>query len=156
MPTNDLALFKALYTKMDWLEARQRVIAENISNANTPGYKPRDIAPLNFKDVLSSSASTLPLRAAGVSLNAGAALGGIGPARTDPAHMSAGGATGGSNAVQEQQQRDTYATLPSGNAVVIEEQLIKANETMVDHRMMTNVYQKNLNMLRVAMGRDER
>ena len=80
--------------------------------------------------------------------------GAIGPARTDPAHIAAGGgAIGGS---EEQQQRDTYETQPSGNAVVLEEQLLMANDTVGDHRMMTNLYQKNLNLLRIALGRQEK
>ena len=64
-----------------------------------------------------------------------------------------GGAIGGS---EEQQQRDTYETQPSGNAVVLEEQLLMANDTVGDHRMMTNLYQKNLNLLRIALGRQEK
>ncbi len=56
-------MFKAVFEKMnipifsrllDGSSARQRAIADNIANVNTPGYKTKDV---NFADLLNSSSS---------------------------------------------------------------------------------------------------
>ena len=43
MSGQDIALFKAIGAKLDYLSQRHKVIAENIANADTPGYRPRDL-----------------------------------------------------------------------------------------------------------------
>ena len=48
MAINDLPILSALRTKMQWHQERQRVLAENISNANTPNFKPRDLVEPKF------------------------------------------------------------------------------------------------------------
>ena len=37
-----------LRTRMQWHQERQRLLAENVANADTPNYRPRDLAPLDF------------------------------------------------------------------------------------------------------------
>jgi flagellar basal-body rod protein FlgB len=44
----DLPLFSMLRTRMHWHQERQRLLAENVANADTPSYRPRDLAPLQF------------------------------------------------------------------------------------------------------------
>ena len=48
MAINDLPILSALRTKMQWHQERQRVLAENISNANTPNFKPSDLVAPKF------------------------------------------------------------------------------------------------------------
>ena len=48
MAISDLPIFSMLRTRMNWHQERQRLLAENVANADTPGYRPRDLAPLNF------------------------------------------------------------------------------------------------------------
>ena len=43
MAINDLPILSALRTRMQWHQERQRVLAENISNSDTPNFKPRDL-----------------------------------------------------------------------------------------------------------------
>ena len=83
---------------------RQRVIASNIANADTPGYAARDI---NFKDAM-AAASSAPRMATGQAPRAG-------PAAAHPAHLplgqvgSAGSAGTGSTlgyAIQSQPAMD--------------------------------------------------
>jgi flagellar basal-body rod protein FlgB len=52
MDFSKISLFKALSRKMAWLADRQEVLAQNIAEANTPGYKAKDIKPADFRDVL--------------------------------------------------------------------------------------------------------
>ena len=48
MPISDIPIFSMLRTKMQWHQERQKLLAENVSNADTPKFKPRDLAPLKF------------------------------------------------------------------------------------------------------------
>ena len=43
MAVTDLPLFQALKSKMQWHQTRQVVLAENIANADTPGFEARDV-----------------------------------------------------------------------------------------------------------------
>lgn len=152
MTTQNLTLLNAMVQKMDWLEERQKVIAQNIANADTPGYRPNEITPINFKAILSKSSSSLSLGAgiAGMGAgNMGSAAAGL--AVTNAGHMNLGGAAGSASSAQEKQQKKTYEVAPAGNAVVLEEQLLKMNETYTDHRFITNLYQKNIDLLKTAI-----
>jgi hypothetical protein len=40
MSINDLPTLSILRTKMQWHQERQRVLAENVSNSNTPNFRP--------------------------------------------------------------------------------------------------------------------
>lgn len=118
MTTQNLSLMQIAVEKMKWHEERQKVLAQNIANADTPGYKPQDIAPLDFKRLLESSSSKMSL--------------------------SAGQATA-------KNQKNPYEISPSGNAVILEEQLLKMNQNYTDHRLTTTIYQKNIDMLKNAI-----
>src|SRR5215470_3806727 len=48
MPISDMPIFSMLRTKMQWHQERQRLLAENVANADTPKFTPRDLVPLNF------------------------------------------------------------------------------------------------------------
>ena len=58
MAINDLPILSALRTKMQWHQARQRVLAENISNANTPNFKPSDLVVPQFDNKGSTAAGS--------------------------------------------------------------------------------------------------
>ena len=49
----------------------------------------------------------------------------------------------------------SYETSPNGNAVVLEEQMIKVSELQANYQLAANLYQKNLGMLRTAIGRSQ-
>lgn len=141
MTTNDLNLMKAMVQDMKWREERQKILAQNIANADTPDYKPQDLTPLRFKDLLRSSTSSLPTQTLGASSLAA----------TDKQHLSVGGRSSSNMTAKAKDSRDTYEVAPAGNAVVLEEQLLKANENMVGHRFTTNLYQKNVDMLKMTL-----
>ncbi len=48
MAITDLPLFSMLRTRMQWHQERQRLLSENVANSDTPNYRPRDLAPLQF------------------------------------------------------------------------------------------------------------
>jgi flagellar basal-body rod protein FlgB len=136
MTLGDLSLFSGIGTKMDYLNKRQGIIAQNIANANTAGYIPQDLKPLDFGSALDKSTRARTISS---------------PDRTSSMHLS-GGSAGGSRLDSTTAQKATYDITPSGNAVVIEEQMMKAGETSMDYNLMTNLYQKHVSMIRMALG----
>lgn len=136
MTTENIALFKALGSKMDFLNQRQRVISQNIANADTPGYRPQDLVPVDFDSVLKdvTNSSKVP----GVYMNV-----------TDNGHSRG---LGDIEDPKARKQKEAYEVAPAGNAVIMEEQLINAGRTVTDYNLMTNLYQKNIGMMQTALG----
>ena len=122
--------FSLLRARLDHLSERQRLIAENIANASTPGYRPRDVDTAGFERLLASSAGGR----------------GLTMMRTDPAHMAPGGASMSTSIVT----RDDSETTIDGNAVVLEEQMSRAAETRMAFETSIALYQKGLDLVRMA------
>jgi flagellar basal-body rod protein FlgB len=53
MDTSQPSWFQMASRRMEWLSGRQQVIAQNIANADTPGYAGQDVQP--FEDFLNSA-----------------------------------------------------------------------------------------------------
>ncbi len=138
MTTENLSLMQGMLHKMSWLEERQKVLAQNIANADTPNYRPQDLTPIDFKGLLGNSTSSVSLAAPKM-------------ATTNEKHLSSGGASGTSGQTDAKKQKKTYEVAPAGNSVVLEEQLLKMNENVTDHRLITNLYQKNIDMLKLSL-----
>ena len=133
MDLSKIPVFGAITKRMYWLHQRQKVLAENIANANTPGYHPRDLKELDFTDVLKRT-SAMKMKA------------------TSAAHISPK-ASSEMDGFRTRTQKSTYESSPDGNAVVLEEQMLKVTENRMDYELMTNLYRKHMSMLRLAMGR---
>lgn len=130
-------LFSLLSEKMDYLTQRQGIIAQNIAQANTPDYKPKDIIP--FNEVLQKLQST------------GSATGGFHLTSTNPKHLTGNRGTG--NLYASEKTKDVYEVKPSGNAVVLEQQLSQMSDTTSQYQMMTGLYKKTMGLLKTALGR---
>jgi len=142
MTTQGLGLFQALSAKIDYLNQRQSVIAQNIANADTPGYRPEDLTKVDFSSLLGASGN--------LSSQSGVkSLPEVSMVATDSQHL--GGASQNVN-VKERPQKDTYEVAPAGNAVVIEEQLVNSSQNVMDYNLMLNIYQKQVGMIRTAIG----
>ncbi len=138
MTIQDIGLFQALGAKMDFLNQRQGIISQNVANSDTPGYRPKDLVPVDFADLVKNSAMPSNNKVSDVHL--------IG---TNESHIGAGA---DQIDPKSRKQRETYEVAPAGNAVVLEEQLINAGQNSMDYNMMLNVYQKQVGMLRTALG----
>ena len=125
-------LFGMVKEKMSWLSQRQRVLAQNVANADTPEYRPKDIAALNFRSALRQQSSNFQLT------------------KTNGAHVKSPQEADG---FRSREARRSYETSPGGNSVVLEEQFTKLNATRGDYQMMTTIYRKYGGMLRMALGR---
>jgi flagellar basal-body rod protein FlgB len=128
-----LNLLDALQTRMGWLSGRQKLVAENVANASTPGYKPRDLAAQNFDTLLKGQAE---------------GGGQLGMATTNAAHMQIDGFKPG--AAREVTALDSETTM-DGNSVVLEEQMLKMAESRMQFDAAVGFYQKSMAMVRMAM-----
>jgi len=126
-----LNIFAVLSKRMDWLGQRQRVLADNIANSDTPNFRPSDLKADEFRRVLRNHSPN------------------VDPRTTHAAHLRGTAASGGpARAVR---QDKAWETSPSGNAVVLEEQLIKVSRTQSDYQTMVNLYRKHMDMFRTAL-----
>lgn len=139
----DLTTFAALKERMRFLQTRQKVLSQNIANADTPGYRPRDIRQLGIDPA--SRGSDAARRLAGIAGYGAPA----GIAVTDPRHISPSG-TGGVATVD---RGASYETRPSGNAVDLENEMLKVSQNQIDFQTAANIYQRGLATLKIALGR---
>jgi flagellar basal-body rod protein FlgB len=137
MDLNKLPLFAMATKRIGWLARRQEVLSQNVANADTPSYVPHDLKAQKFRSML---------KAAG----AGDGAGHVTLARTEPGHI---GPRRDPGKVQEAKDREDYEIAPSGNAVILEEQLMKVSETQTDYRLATSLYHKHISMIKDALGR---
>ena len=135
MPISDIPIFSMLRTRMQWHQERQRVLAENVANADTPRFRPQDLKPLAFG------------RDAQV---AGQATGQIKLAATDPAHI---GAAGGNGAFASERPLNKYDVRPAGNAVNLEDEMMKVAANQMDYQAAISLYSRSMGLFRTAMGK---
>ena len=139
MPTNVPSLMAGIGREMKHLAERQRVIAQNIANSETPGFKSREVEAPDFGDLLSQQgqAGVPHVARPRVQITSGmAALG----ART----VEAG------NVVFD---KDISETKPDGNNVTLEDQLLRMSQVQADFSTMTNLYRKQQSLLKTALGK---
>lgn len=134
MDIGKIGYFAQLTQRMGLLNDRQRLLAENVANATTPRFVPRDV----------------DLRAAERAAARGGAGGGVRVAQTDPNHL--GGSRSASASARVVTKPDSETTL-DGNAVVLEEQMIRVAETRLQFETAIGLYQKGLQMMRTATRR---
>ena len=48
MAITDIPVLSVLRTKMQWHQERQKVLAENVANSDTPNFRPRDLVAPKF------------------------------------------------------------------------------------------------------------
>jgi flagellar basal-body rod protein FlgB len=129
MTISDMPILASLRTKMQWHQERQRVLAENIANADTPNFRPRDLAPM--KPDATTGGTTLALT------------------RTSASHLSLGG-----GATQFDSARDSNVEVrPAGNAVNLEDEMIKVAANQMDYQAATTLYSRSLGLLKTAIGK---
>ncbi len=117
-----LYLFELASSQARYLELRQSTIATNVANANTPGFKARDVEP--FNKVLDGT----PVRLA----------------TTSPSHMQLSPAETDTRAIAK---KDSWEVVHSGNSVSIEQEMIKGSDVSRDYSMNSAVVRSFHRML---------
>jgi flagellar basal-body rod protein FlgB len=127
----DLPLVSMLKTRMHWHQTRQKLLAENVSNADTPGFKPKDLKEPVFAP------------------NGRPAGGVLGIERTSVSHLAGESGQAGEDPTNARR----FETTPSGNAVNLEDEMLKVSQNQSDFQLAASLYQKSLQMLRIAAGK---
>lgn len=128
MRLSNLSFFNLASNRMNWLGARQQVIAQNVANSDTPGFRSQDVTP--FADVLRSTG------AAGVRTTNSKHIAGLGNGRIDGVAMI--------------EDPDAYEESLDGNNVALEQQTIKATEVSENYRLAAQLYRKGHELLTLA------
>jgi len=107
-------LTKLVSNNNDWLSVRQATIAENIANANTPGFHARDLEP--FTSVISKTQLAMTATHAG--------------------HL---GQMMEVSRPSDVEKADSWTVTHSGNSVSVEQELMKAGEVARDHSLNASI-----------------
>jgi len=136
MVLDNIPLFAMLKGRLGHLSQRERLIAENVANADTPGYSPRDLKPFTFDQAMAAQRGGKRL---GVNASPEAAA----------AMARSSGGVKKTTSHKPVNAPDSDTTL-DGNQVVLEEQMLKMNETRMDYDAAITFYQKSMGLLRMA------
>ena len=104
--------------------AQQAYSAQNIANADTPGYHARELPA--FRDTVRESLT--------------------GQKATRPSHLN------GSFANELTTEERSNALDPNGNTVSLEAEMVKAVDARRQHDRALAIYRSNLNILRASIG----
>ena len=124
---------------MRHLSERQRIVAQNVANSDTPGYRARDVKAPDFSRLV---------EATGVGTGAPRV---IRPQVNLTSGMSAlGASTPSGGAIFDD---NTSETKPDGNNVTLEDQLLRMGQIQADFTALSGIYRKQMGLLRSALGR---
>jgi flagellar basal-body rod protein FlgB len=135
MAITDVPIFSMLRTRMSWNQERQKVLAQNVANADTPNYRGRDLVAPKFADSVAVSARPVDQ---------------VVLAATEPGHI--GGTTRG-GASQYGTTKGGYEVRPTGNSVNLEDEMMKVASNQMEYQAATALYTRSLGLLKVALGK---
>lgn len=125
----NLSVFQSAAGLAKHATARQSVVAQNVANVDTPGYRTKDIASFSETWRAEGSKSDLHIRRAN--------------------HIPAFG----SGTVYSTTEVQTASVKPNGNSVSIEAEILKSVEIERSHSRALAVYQSSLDILKTSIGR---
>lgn len=131
MDIGQIPLFAALSKRMSWLTARQTVLAENVANANTPGYVAKDLKELDFKSLIGSNRSYGPLQLAA----------------DQPGHIAPATPSNPAPVVEVPGNESL-----DGNGVSLEGQMMKVSSNAAEYALVTTLYKDNVSMIKTVLG----
>jgi len=131
MPISDIPIFSMLRTKMQWHQERQSLLAENVANADTPKFQPRDLKPLDF----------------GTDPQTGTGPGKLRLAATEPGHIA--GFAGDTTFEARRHKNDVR---PAGNAMSLEEGMMKVAQNQMDYQAAVSLYTRSMGLIRTAIS----
>jgi len=111
--------------RLHWLDARQRVLAQNVANADTPGYRPSDLRP--FQESLAGAEAGLRL--------------------THARHLAPAGDP------RARQERRVVERSMDGNGVALDREALRIADTETAHALAVSLHRRYLALFRTALGR---
>ena len=128
MTINSSNLIDLLTQKMSYLNQKQSVLAENVANANTPGYKELELAPFSFGDAMKQAQVTMAV--------------------TNPGHIVPASMAGTNERTTKVK---SYDTVPTGNSVNVEQQMMDVSKTSVEYQTVTSLLKKITGLFKIAV-----
>lgn len=125
-----LDILDLAHARSSHASTRQSVLARNIANADTPGYKAMDLP--DFSEAMQSNDSD------GMALRT-----------TRKGHMAD---TGDGFGFRPERTSVLGAESPNGNTVSLEDQMMRSVEAQQSHAMALGVYRKVLDVMRLSIG----
>jgi flagellar basal-body rod protein FlgB len=135
MAITDISILSMLKTRMQWAQERQRVLSENVANADTPKYRGRDLTAPKFE----APAQIRPTAVSTVSLS-----------NTENGHIAGTGLSGSGFATDT---KNNFEIRPTGNAVNLEDEMMKVAANQMDYQAATALYTRSLNLIKTALGK---
>jgi flagellar basal-body rod protein FlgB len=132
----DISFLAALKMGMRWHQARQQVLAENVANANSVGYRAQDLEPISLR----SSVSMTGFQPT------------VSTAMADPGHIAFSG--GPREDGFARMTVSGYEVTPDGNGVTLEDQMMKLTANQLDYQAVTTLYSRGLGLIRTALKRN--
>lgn len=119
-----------MQSNLNYLGSRQSIIAQNIANANTPGFEAKDLKKPDFASMMNTATTTGEL------------------SQTNSNHIS------GMNVASKYTKVNSqgFEITPSGNKVVLEDEVMKLSRTGLEYQETTSMYRKMIEMLKTAIG----
>lgn len=134
MGLNQLPLFSALTDKMRWHQTRQGLLAENVANAETPGYRGKDLRTFSLEEhAVNRSVASITTTA------------------TQPGHFAVMGAEADGFGPR---RMNSFEVTPEGNGVTLEDEMMKVTNNQMDYQAVTTLYTRSIRILRVALGKN--
>lgn len=127
MNLDSIRVLALIERSIGWLGRNHDVLAQNIANADTPGYRARELKPLDFASLV---------RPVEVALTA-------------PAHLRPGRAPAGA---EVRENREPYEVSSTGNSVSLEEQAVKIASNATSYQLAITLYGKSVALLRAAIA----
>jgi flagellar basal-body rod protein FlgB len=129
----DIPLFSMLRGRLGYLSEQQKIVAQNIANADTARYTPEDLKPFSFDAAMRAQAGGPTMMAV-----------------TEPGHMSPKSERRGLGSTFKAVKAPDSETTLNGNSVVLEEEMIKMSDARMNYDAAISFYQKSLNLIRLA------
>jgi len=139
MDVSSIPIMAALKKRMQWLSSNQSVLSENISNADTPGYSAKRLEKQDFSNLVNGMGEGASERASATQMK-----------KSNGKHYSAGGGAASEFTVKTEDKGEKSL---SGNSVVLEDEMLKLADNQMEHGMVVNLYKKNMQLLKIAMGK---
>lgn len=125
-----------LKTHMKYMGNRQKVLAQNVANIDTPGYQAQDVKKPDFSKMAASSMGKLEMRI------------------TSEKHLT-GSLSGGGRAFSTTRDRNTSETSPTKNNVTLEDQMAKISDTGAEYQISSTLLKKYNQLYRKAAGSNQ-
>ena len=110
------------------------MLSENVANSDTPNFRPRDLVEPKFDPTGAAAAGS---------------MGPLAMVQTSSGHI----APLDSGPTFDQDRKTGFETRPTGNAVNLEDEMLKVSANQMDYAAVTALYSKSLQLLKIAIGK---